>query len=194
MKKVIITTLAVTSLLVLSACSTDTEAVSQEVVTNTVVETANDTFLMPVGTTYSEENPRNNKAFDITIDFVNEYVGEFGDSEFAPRIDMKAVEVDFTITNTGEEVLELPNDIFISLIDKYTSKEYSRVLSSAIDATHPQMAFETIEAGQTKTFTKVIELPLELSIYDCMVYLGATVGLITWDVENSIVPEHVSED
>ncbi|MGL4952509.1 MAG: hypothetical protein ACRC5Q_01730 [Culicoidibacterales bacterium] len=187
MKKMRNALAAVTCAFVLTACGTDT-TVSEDVVENQVVVemTEENTFLMPVGTQYTEVNPRDGKEFTIEIDFVNEYIGTFSDTENAPGENKKAVEIDFTVTNSGEEPLTLPDDVFISLIDKYTSKEYSRSLTSAIEATHPQMQIEMLAVGETKTFTKVIELPKELSIYDCMVYLGATVGYVTWDVENSI--------
>ncbi|MGL5295922.1 MAG: hypothetical protein ACRDAO_03100 [Culicoidibacterales bacterium] len=174
----------------LSACSTqpkaEEKALNVEQSSTPVVEmTEDDTFLMPVGQEYTEKNPRDNKEYSITIDFVNEYIGDFNSNEGAVKEEYKAVEIDFTVTNTGEEPLILPNDVFISLIDKSTSKEYSRTLD-ATDATHPQLGNGTIEPGETKTFTKVTEIPQELSIYECMIYFGATVGFVTWDVENSI--------
>ncbi|MGL5383195.1 MAG: hypothetical protein ACRDCC_06915 [Culicoidibacterales bacterium] len=187
MKKIINAVTVMTLTLTLAACGTSSvvseEPTEQQVV---VTMTEENTFLMPVGTPYTEVNPRDEKEFIIEIDFVNEYIGTFSDTENAPAEGKKAVEIDFTLTNQGKEALELPNDVFISLIDKYTSKEYSRSLVSANETTHPQMEVGTLAPGETKTFTKVIELPKELSIYDCMVYLGATVGYVTWDVENSI--------
>ncbi|MGL4624246.1 MAG: hypothetical protein ACRCWD_05100 [Culicoidibacterales bacterium] len=188
MKKVLVATVTASLILTLSACGEQTKADETAEPKQAVVEmTDENTFLMPVGTTYTEKNPRDGKEYDVTIDFTNEYVGTFSDTENGPKADHKAVEIDFTVTNNGEEPLTLPNDVFISLIDKYTSQEYSRTLTSADEATHPQMQTgEQVKPGETKTFTKVIELPLELSIYDCMVYLGATVGYVTWDVENSI--------
>lgn len=188
MKKMVIAATMASLVLTLTACGEQTQTENPSDEKQAVVEmTEETTFLMPVGQTYTEKNPRDGKEYDVTIDFVNEYVGTFSDTETAPREGSKAVEIDFTVTNNGEEPLTLPNDVFISLIDKYTSQEYSRTLTSAVEATHPQMQVnETVEPGATKTFTKVIELPLELSIYDCMIYLGATVGYVTWDVENSI--------